>query len=166
MDNLNFTLKAGNALFVLGANGVGKSALMHRFFKEKPEKTKRILAHRQTWFMSDVPNMTATQKNQNEENIRSYDITPFSRSKDSHSHTRPDISIYNLIKSQNTRALDITAAIDDGDETLAKNLAIQQPSNINAINEILAISNISITITLKDEQLFALKNESEPYSYY
>ncbi len=47
---------------------------------------------------------------------------------------------------------------------MAKELSNNQ-APLQAINELLAISNIPIKITLgKDEQLFASKNGSEPYS--
>lgn len=43
-------LNLGNALFVLGANGVGKSSLMQRLYSQNSGKAKRISAHRTTWF--------------------------------------------------------------------------------------------------------------------
>jgi len=54
----NFILNAGESLFILGANGTGKSSLVGRLFNENQGHAKRISAHRQTWFESNTLDMT------------------------------------------------------------------------------------------------------------
>ena len=161
---INIPLTEGKALFVLGANGVGKSTLMHKLFEQNPNHTKRILAHRQTWFQSNAMDMTAASKKQTEGYIKNTDIQSDSRWKDDYSGARSSISIFDLINSENIRARNIANAVDADDVSLAKGLSnIQAP--LQAINELLAIANIPIKITLgKDEQLFASKNGSANYS--
>jgi ABC-type cobalamin/Fe3+-siderophores transport system ATPase subunit len=162
--NLNVPLTEGNVLFVLGANGVGKSTLMHNLFTQNRNHAKRILAHRQTWFTDNAMNMTASQKKQTEHNIKTTDVQIFSRWKDDYSHQRTSLSIFDLINSENIRARNIASAVDDDNINLAKEHSKNQ-APIQAINELLAISNIPITIILgKDEQLFASKSGSEQYS--
>lgn len=161
---LNIPLTEGNTLFVLGANGVGKSTLMHNLFTQNREHSKRILAHRQTWFTDNAMNMTASQKKQTERDIKSTDSQLYSRWKDDYSHARTSLSIFDLINSENIRARSIASAVDEDNLELAKEHSKNQ-APIQAINELLAISNIPIKIILgKDEQLFASKNGSEPYS--
>ena len=161
---LNILLTEGKALFVLGANGVGKSTLMHNLYTQNLNHTKRILAHRQTWFTDNSMNMTASDKKTQDNYIKGYDQDIASRWKDEYSQTRSSISIFDLINSQNVRARKITDAVDKKDISTAQTLSsIQSP--LQTINELLAVSNIPIEITLgKDEQLFASKNGSEPYS--
>lgn len=161
---LNIPLHEGKALFVLGANGVGKSTLMHNLYTQNLNNTKRILAHRQTWFTDNSMNMTATDKKTNDGYIKGYDQDISSRWKDEYSQQRSSISIFDLINSENVRARKITNAVDTNDIDAAKTFSnIQAP--LQAINELLAFSNIPIIITLgKDEQLFASKNGSSPYS--
>lgn len=162
--NVDIPLKEGNALFVLGANGVGKSTLMHKLFTQNSGHAKRILAHRQTWFTDNAMNMTASQKKQTEGQIKSTDSQVYSRWKDDYSQARTSLSIFDLINSENIRARKIASAVDENNIYLAKEHSSNQ-APIEAINEILAISNIPITIILgKDEQLFASKNGSVPYS--
>jgi len=161
---LDIPLTEGKALFVLGANGVGKSTLMHKLFEQNIGHTKRILAHRQTWFHSNTMDMTASNKKQTEEQIKWNDSQIESRWKDDYSGTRSSISIFDLINSENVRARNIAGAVDKDDISFAKKLSNTQ-SPLQAINELLAISNIPIVISLgKDEQLFASKNGSDPYS--
>jgi ABC-type cobalamin/Fe3+-siderophores transport system ATPase subunit len=161
---LNIPLTEGKALFVLGANGVGKSTLMHNLYTQNLNHTKRILAHRQTWFTDNSMNMTATNKKSNDQLIKGWDQDAASRWQDAYSQQRSSISIFELINSENIRARKITNAVDARDIDAAQTLSkIQAP--LQAINELLAISNIPILITLgKDEQLFASKNGSLPYS--
>jgi len=161
---LDLPLTEGNALFVLGANGVGKSTLMHKLFAQNRNHAKRILAHRQTWFTDNAMNMTASQKKDTERNIESFDSQLYSRWKDDWSRYRTSLSIFDLINSENIRARNIANAVDRDNIELAKEHSRSQ-APIQAINELLAISNIPITIILgKDEQLFASKNGSDLYS--
>ncbi|MFA5619811.1 MAG: DUF4435 domain-containing protein [Weeksellaceae bacterium] len=164
VGTLDIPLTEGKALFVLGANGVGKSTLMHKLFEQNFDHTKRILAHRQTWFHSNAMDMTASSKKQTENQIKNTDRQVYSRWKDDYSEARSSISIFDLINSENVRARNIAGAVDKDDIAFAKQLSNAQ-APLQATNELLAISNIPVKITLgKDEQLFASKNDSEPYS--
>jgi AAA15 family ATPase/GTPase len=109
-------------------------------------------------------NMTAAQKKQDEQHIKNFDRNTNSIWKDDYPSARSNISIFNLINSENVRARDITNAVDDNNIDLAKQLSIKQ-APLQAVNELLAISNIPVVISLgKDEQLFASKNGCVPYS--
>lgn len=161
---IEIPLEEGKVIFVLGANGVGKSTLMHSVYTQNKNNAKRILAHRRTWFTSNAMDMTAFNKKQQELHLKNADTSIESRWKDDYSHLRSNISIFDLINSENIRARDITRAVDEDDFTSAKALSNAQ-APIQAINELLSMSNIPIEISLeKDEQLFASKNGSEQYS--
>ena len=54
----NFTIEIGKILYVLGADGSGKSGLVSRLFNANQRYAKRISAHRQTWFESNTLDMT------------------------------------------------------------------------------------------------------------
>ena len=161
---LDFSLGAGESLFVLGANGVGKSALMHRLFGQYSNQAKRIVAHRQTWFPHNNISITATQKKQNEQNIVAKDREIQSRYQDTYSSFKSELSIFELINSENISNKKIADAMREQRIDDAKKLS-QFLSPINEINEILAISNIPIKLKLKEnEGLFASKNGCIPYS--
>lgn len=161
---MDIPLAEGKALFVLGANGVGKSTLMHSLFQQNYNHSKRILAHRRTWFTSNSMDMTASKKKQTEQNIKSTDSNINSRYVDSYPQYRSSISIFDLINSENIRARHIADAVDKANLPLAQQLSDKQ-APIQSINELLALANIPIEISLgKDEQLFASKNGSPLYS--
>src|SRR5579872_4890881 len=70
---VNLTVAAGEMLFILGANGTGKSSLMQAFSSASGEKTRRITAHRQTWFRSGSPEFTGRQRAEYGNNVFHHD---------------------------------------------------------------------------------------------
>lgn len=75
-------LDRGEILFVLGANGTGKSSLMFYFNTQHGGHTRRISAHRQTWMQSDALDMTPSAKLQTEHHIQNDDQNIHSRYRD------------------------------------------------------------------------------------
>lgn len=162
--SLDIGVDLGHSLFVLGANGTGKSSLMQRFYITHQGKSRRISAHRQTWFESSSITLSPAQKRQTEQNILSSDADPRSRWTDGYSAQRASIAMYDLIDAENVRARSIASAVDGNDFNLAKTLAMKD-APIKIINELLRLSNIPIEISVqKNEQVVASKSGSAAYS--
>lgn len=164
-NSLEIELQKGKALFILGANGVGKSSLMHNIYsKNQYWNIKRILAHRQTWFTENSVNITSKDKKEREIDIKSRDRQINSRWKDDYASLRPYNSIYDLVNSENIRARNITSAVDEKNIPLAKKLSELQ-SPLQSINEILKISNIPIEVNIAiNEEINATKSAGFTYS--
>jgi ABC-type lipoprotein export system ATPase subunit len=161
---LNLSLDKGQSLFVLGANGTGKSSLMHYIFTVHRSNAQRISAHRQTWFESNTATMTRENKHNIEDTIRSSDMNTDARWKEEHAKYRPSITIYDLIDSENARARAITNAVDTDDIDLAKTLS-KEDSPLKIINELLRLSDLPIEISITENaQVVARKSGREPYS--
>ena len=108
-ENVALQLEAGEILFVLGANGTGKSSLMVHFAKNNAGKTQKISAHRQTWMNTDTLDMTPDSKHQTEQNIRNTEGNQKSRYRDDYAAQRASMTVYDLIDSENVRARKIAA---------------------------------------------------------
>jgi ABC-type molybdenum transport system ATPase subunit/photorepair protein PhrA len=163
---LTFIVDTGQTVFVLGANGAGKSSLMQRFFSSHTDtdKARRISAHRQTWFTSNTIDLSGLQKRQTEQNILNTDRQPQSRWRDDYSAQRASIAIYDLIDAENVRARSITAAVDEDRIEAAKDLAKKEPP-IKIINDLLRLSNLPIEISVQEsEQVVASKSGGTKYS--
>lgn len=161
---LKVTLDVGQSIFVLGANGTGKSSLMQKLYTAHHGKAQRISAHRQTWFSSSSITLSPAQKRSTETSISNSDTSTESRWKDDYASHRANIAIYDLIDAENIRARNIADAVDNGDIDLAKTLA-KEDAPIKIINELLRLSNIPIEISVKaNEQVLASKSGSAPYS--
>ena len=158
------SLDKGDIIFVLGANGVGKSALIQKAYSQNKGFAKKILAYRQNWFETNAVNMTAHNKNQTIRQIMTQDANVVSRWRDSYASIRANMLIFDLINSENSRARKITKAMDEGSFEIAHQYT-QVPSPIQSINDLLSIANIPIEVSLENnEELFASKNGSQPYS--
>ncbi|PKP85605.1 MAG: hypothetical protein CVT70_18070 [Alphaproteobacteria bacterium HGW-Alphaproteobacteria-1] len=162
--SLDLIVEAGGVFFLLGANGTGKSSLMHRLFRAHHENARRITAHRQTWFASNAITLSPQERMQTERNARSHDTNPESRWKDDYAAARSSMAIYDLVDAENVRARQIADAVDDDNFDLAKELR-KKDAPIKIINEFLKLSNIPIAITIRENaQVVASKNGSAPYS--
>jgi ABC-type cobalamin/Fe3+-siderophores transport system ATPase subunit len=163
-QTLNFQMKTGEIVFVLGANGTGKSSLMHLFYAQNRQNSRRISAHRQTWFDSNTIQITARQKRDQEVNVQAWDADPTSRWRDQYTGARANLAIFDLLDAEHVRARKIAAAVDADDLALAKTLS-KVDAPIKIINELLKLSALPIEISVQQsEQIFASKNGSAPYS--
>jgi ABC-type cobalamin/Fe3+-siderophores transport system ATPase subunit len=161
---LQFEFNTGEILFVLGANGTGKSSLMQRLNREHHQNTRWISAHRQSWFASDSINLSPHDKRQVEQSIRQHDVQLDARWKDHNAAARANIAIYELVEAENSDARAIAKAARAENEQLVKELA-QKDAPIDVINELLKSSNLPIELSLhQDEQVMAAKSGSTPFS--
>lgn len=157
-------LNAGEMIFVLGANGTGKSSLMHRFARQNRNVARKISAHRQTWMNTDALDMTPANKLQTEKNILNDDANQHSRYRDPYAAQRASMTIYELIDAENVRARSMAAAYDADDmSTLEEAAKVEAP--ITVINELLRQSNIPIEISIRaNERVMASKDGGPEYS--
>lgn len=161
---LDLAVGASEVLFLLGANGTGKSSLMHRFYSLHHSNARRIAAHRQTWFSSNAVTLSPEQKRQTENQIQHRDSTPEARWKDDFGAQRASIAISDLIDAENVRARSIADAVDNGRMDFAKELSTKA-APIKIINEILRLSNIPIEIAvMENDRVIARKNGGTAYS--
>lgn len=161
---VNLSVGPGESIFVLGANGTGKSGLMQRLYANHRDNARRISAHRQTWFGSNAITLSPEDRRITENNILSMDTEPQARWRDELSGHRASIIIYDLINAQNIRDRKIAGAVDCGDIERAKERS-KKEAPIQVINELLRLSNIPIEISVREnEQVVASKNGGAPYS--
>jgi ABC-type cobalamin/Fe3+-siderophores transport system ATPase subunit len=157
-------LELGQMAFVVGPNGSGKSSLMQQFATQNRGRYRRISAHRQVWFNNNSLELTPATRDQNETNILNQDIQETARYVDHHAHARSQITIFDLIDSENTDARNIASALRSGDSQRAEELAAQSPP-LEKLNRLLSIANLDIEISVDDaSRLLARKAGSEPYS--
>jgi ABC-type cobalamin/Fe3+-siderophores transport system ATPase subunit len=163
-ESISMSIKSGEILFVVGANGTGKSTIMHLFAKQNNGKVLRITAHRQVWFTSNSVDLTPQGRAQNEQNISSMDAQPAARWKDDYAAARSQITIFDLIDFENVAARQISDAARSGNIELVKALAnIQSP--ISKMNDILKISNLDFQVQVdQGSKLVAIKEGFPPYS--
>lgn len=163
-DNLKLTVNVGEMLFILGANGTGKSSLMQAFASASGDKTRRITAHRQTWFRSGSPEFTGRQRTDYGRSVVNYDRQANARWMDDYAEQRAQMAIFDLVNSENVRAREITRAVDQHNaEELAKSAA--RDSAFTVMNRMLRLANLDIAISVEaNDEIIATRDGSKPYS--
>lgn len=157
-------LDVGETIFVLGANGSGKSSLMHRFYTDNHAHAHRISAHRQTWFNSNASDLSPNAKINALKNITNTDTQARSRYSDDYSAARSSIAIDDLVGSENVRARAIARAADAGRLGTVTELA-KKGAPVRVINDLLRQSNIPVEISIEaNETVIARKAGGAPYS--
>lgn len=162
--DLAFSLGLGDVLYLLGANGSGKSSLVSRLFNAHQASAKRISAHRQTWFQSNSLDMTPLTRENLEQNLRSHDAREHARYRLDYANERASVAIYDLIDSDTMLSRKIAELVRAGNTNDAVTEA-QKPSPLQEINELMRLSNIPIEIDLIERQkVVATKNGGPSYS--
>ena len=157
-------LDTGGILFVLGANGSGKSGLVSQLYKSQNQVSKLISAHRQTWFTSNTLDLTPRGREDLETNIKSQDRKVAARYRQEYAAERAVAAIYDLIDADTMLARTIADLVRDGDISAAQD-KVKSPSPIQTVNELLQLSNIPIEISVeKRQKVMASRNGSAPYS--
>lgn len=116
-DPLSLSIEQGIALFILGANGVGKSSLMHYLYrksKERGQPVRWIKAHRQTWFDTNELNITHKSRREIESNFSTYDLYQESRWMDAHSNAKITTALFDIIDKENAQSRAIRSDLKQG----------------------------------------------------
>ena len=138
-------------LFVLGANGTGKSALLLDLTKAFYRSAVRVSAHRQTWFEPSRVEMTRNVYLQHTKNMREEDRKNVSRYRDNYSTERPHLALFGLTKAQDDRAYSVTALVDEDKLDNAKTYAQDHQNPIDTINDIFQAAGFDIKIVIESK---------------
>lgn len=163
-EPLKLSVDVGDLLFILGANGTGKSSLMQDFASISSDKTRRITAHRQTWFRSGAPDVTSKQRADYEKTFISFDREADSRWMDPWPQERAQMAIYDLVNSENVRAREISRALDQRATEDAVKLSARDGA-FTVMNRMLRLANLDIGISIEaNDEIMVIRKGSKPYS--
>ena len=161
----SISLSSGDILFVLGANGSGKSGLMQHIHNKHTEQTRWISALRQTFFVRDFQILGSLEKQSTEDAIRGRETSPEYRWTDDYARTKPNLWITDLINMERVRSQEITRLVDARNKDRAMDYSSEHQSPLEIVNQLLKQSNIPVTLKLENyDTVLASKNQSEPYS--
>lgn len=161
---LRLTVNVGEMLFIVGANGTGKSSLMQAIAFASQAKTRWITAHRQTWLRSGSPEFTGPQRVEHEQVLFNYDRQANARWMDNYAQQRAQMAIYDLVNSENVRARAIAHAVDQQKMEEVKKLAARDGA-FTIMNRMLRLANLDISVSVAgNDEIMATRNSSKPYS--
>ena len=113
---LPISLEAGDRLFMVGANGSGKSALIQHLVSSNPNGTiKRISAHRQTWFKSGSIDLTPRKRRDFDAQEISMESQYAALWMDQNAQVRQSAVFFDLVAKDNDEARSIRSRLREVD---------------------------------------------------
>ena len=164
--NLSLPIQIGERLFIVGANGSGKSALIQYLVTSNPkEKIIRISAHRQSWLKSGTTGLTLKARRKIAKNNSYYEKQDASRWMEHIPDSKLSAILFDLVSKGNVRARAIEKAVDAGDTGSAWNKSQEMHSPFKEINKLLVLGKLLVTIEISegDTLLAQHKNTSGKY---
>ena len=165
-EPIQLTVNNGDQLFIVGANGSGKSSLMQRLTVDAGDKKiKRIAAHRQTWFDSGNIDFTPTNLQEYNRNTLQYNTHNEARWRDLRAEQDLSAVLFDLLTKENTINDSIVHHVRNEDNSQAYELSTKLPSLIYQINELLNHGGLTVTLEKNSNQnLLARHPQEEPFS--
>ena len=146
-EPIELSVNNGDQLYIVGANGSGKSALIQKFVSEYPHQNiKRITAHRQTWFESGSIDLTPANRQNYEQQYLSFYRNHQSRWKEFNSILNLNVALFDLIAKENKRARAVTYQVDNQVHEKVKDIDVDSASPLTQINELFSICSLSVKI--------------------
>ena len=162
-EPLTIPVEMGEQLYVVGANGTGKSALIQHWVSSMGVSTlKRIAAHRQTWLPSGNLNFTAQSRKQFEQNRVQWDRQEDARWKEQGPAERQSAALFDLVAKDNTRYRVIGQYIDDKNPKEATTFAAKSISLFKQLNDLLNLGTLKISLkNSNDEEILAQRKDND-----
>lgn len=158
------SVHGGEVIFVVGANGSGKSSLLQKLYADNRNRARKITAHRRTWLQHNTTDMSPSQKLSMDQHIASQDAQYNSRWQDVYASERVSKTLFELIDLDGVHAREVRTAVYSEDGCEMEKLK-RKPAPLMRLNSLLKMGNLPISISIGlGQQLFASKNNSAPYS--
>ena len=165
-EPIQLTVNNGDQLFIVGANGSGKSSLMQRLaVQARDKKIKRITAHRQTWFDSGNIDFTPAARQEYDRETPRYNTRSEALWRDLRPQEDLSAILFDLVAKENSRARAIARHVDNQDLTKAQDLSAELSSPFDQINELLDYGKLKVTVeNSNDQDLLARHLQGESFS--
>ena len=159
---LQISLEDNNRLFIVGANGSGKSALIqHLVSSNRSKQIRRISAHRQTWFRSGSIDLTPQSRREFDQQNTRREAEDGARWIDYYGDRRQQIALFDLVAKENARARSVIKHLADRNPAQAQAEFDESASPLSQLNELLAIGTLTVTLeNSNDEEILARHRDS------
>ena len=165
-EPLPIPLEVGEQLYVVGANGTGKSALFQHWVSSMGvSAVKRIAAHRQTWLPSGELAFTAQSRKQFEQNRMHWDSQEDARWMEHNPAERQSAILFDFVAKDNTRYRTIGQYIDDKNPKKATACAAKSKSPFRQLNELLNLGSLNVSLMNSNDEEILAQHKDNDLSY-
>ena len=165
-DPLAISIAVGEQLYVVGANGTGKSALFQHWVTSIGSPSiKRVAAHRQTWFQSGNLDFTARSRRQFESNVTSWDKQVNARWMEHSPGERQSAVLFDLVAKDNTRYRTVGQYIDDNNPKEAAAFASKSESPFKQLNDLLRLGTLTVSLRNSNDEEILAEHRSNGLSF-
>ncbi|WP_143331711.1 AAA family ATPase [Burkholderia sp. IDO3] len=159
------SVESGRPLFILGRNGTGKSALMHRISGQLGNNVVYMPGSRPSYFESESLSLTPASRRQLQENMRGWDLSPDTRWRLYSATSRNEKAIHDLQAAETQYKIDAANEIKrDGSNSAAVTRLQSSNSPLDRVNAILAQANLPVSMLIEGGELRA-KQSGSIYSF-
>ena len=176
-NSLQFELGPGETLYITGANGSGKSALLLELLAQSGDSATRWMSARRQVHLSAISGSSGIinyvhldyrRDNEDRQNIFENKLVPQflaeGRWLEQEAEDRLTKPLYELVTRENERARTIANSIDRTDEVGQEQLPTPPASPIRLVNDALRNSGLRISLSMgTDGKLLALNQEGASY---
>ena len=152
---LPISLRIGDRLFMVGANGSGKSALIQHLVSSNPNRTiRRISAHRQTWFNSGSIDFTPHLRREFDKRYMRYETQSDARWKDENAQQKQSAVFFDLVAEDNAQARSLRAILRQSAPKDHDNRALEDAIKaaresvplFDQLNELLTLGTLTVSV--------------------
>ena len=151
---LPISLEAGDRLFMVGANGSGKSALIQQLVSSNPNMTiRRISAHRQTWFESGSIDLTPRSRKDFDEQSIHIESQYEALWRDQYAQQKQSAVFFDLVAKDNAEARSLRSLfrqVDPQNPDRGFNEAVKAARGLvpifEQLNELLALGTLTVLL--------------------
>ena len=162
---LCISVKAEKPIFILGRNGTGKSALVHRLSVILGNRVIYMPGSRPSYFDSESLSLNPSTRKNLESNLKGWDNSPDTRWRSISGTQRNEKAIHDLQSGETQFKIDAANEIKlHGSSSAAISRLQSDASPLDRVNSLLAQANLSVQLTIKGGELRAQQNGAT-YSY-
>jgi ABC-type cobalamin/Fe3+-siderophores transport system ATPase subunit len=163
-STLSLTVDSGHPLFIVGRNGTGKSALMHRLRQKAQLNTTYLPGSRTALFDGESLSLTPSSRRDLANNLPAWDNQAEARWRNVSGNQRNEKAIHDLTAAEQQYTNDCAKKIAENSDPVETTAAIaklqSKESPLNRVNQLIEQANIPVQMLIADNELKATSGGS------
>ena len=155
-SSIHVDVRTGGVIFLLGANGAGKSSLIHRLKQPFGQRAVYLPGSRPSYFDNDSLSMTSASRKQLTMNLFHQDSLPDTRWRSASGTTRNEKAVHDLQSAELGYDVSITRDIKaQGEGSPAIKRLLSRSSPLDKVNSLLEQANLPVRLLMDGSELKA-----------